>query len=42
MRFDQYSNVDKPVLVSRSLLTTPLVVEGGVPFDVEYRLGFSI
>ena len=42
MRFDQYSNIDKPVLVSRSLLSTPLVVEGGVPFDVEYRLGFSI
>lgn len=42
MRFDQYSSIDKPVLVSRSLLSTPLVVEGGVPFDVEYRLGFSI
>ena len=42
IRFDKNSDVNKPTLVSRSLLTTPLVVEGGVPFDVEYRLGFSI
>jgi hypothetical protein len=42
MRFDQYSSVDKAILVSRSILTTPLVVEGGVPFDIEYRLGFDI
>lgn len=42
IRFDKYSDVNKPTLVSRSLLATPLVIEGGVPFDVEYRLGFSI
>lgn len=42
MRFDQYSSADKAILVSRSILSTPLVVEGGVPFDIEYRLGFSL
>ena len=42
MRFDQYSSVSKPVLVSHSLLSTPLVVEGGNKFDIEYRLGFDI
>ena len=42
IRFDNYSSVEKPILVSRSVLSTPLVVEGGYPFDVEYRLGFSI
>lgn len=42
IRFDKYSDVNKPTLVSRSVLSTPLVVEGGTPFDVEYRLGFSI
>jgi len=42
IRFDKYSDINKPVLVSRSLLSTPLVIEGGVPFDVEYRVGFSV
>jgi len=42
MRFDEYSSVSKPVLVSHSLLSTPLVVEGGNKFDIEYRLGFDI
>lgn len=42
IRFDYYSSLTKPVLVSRSLLTSPLVIEGGYPFDIEYRLGFNI
>lgn len=42
IRFDQYSDISKPVLISHSLLTTPLVVEGGNKFDIEYRLGFDI
>jgi len=42
IRFDEYSDLDKSILVSRSLLSTPLVVEGGFPFDVEYRVGFDL
>lgn len=42
VRFDQYSDISKPVLISHSLLSTPLVVEGGNKFDIEYRLGFDI
>jgi hypothetical protein len=42
IRFDEYSDLDKATLVSRSLLATPLVVEGGYPFDIEYRLGFNL
>lgn len=42
IRFDQYSDLDRSTLVSRSVLTTPLVVEGGFPFDVEYRVGFDL
>lgn len=42
LRFDNYTDLQKPVLVSHSLLTSPLVVEGGTQFDIEYRLGFSI
>lgn len=42
IRFDYYSSLTKPTLVSRSLLTEPLVIEGGYPFDIEYRLGFTI
>lgn len=42
IRFDQYSDLDRSTLVSRSVLATPLVVEGGFPFDVEYRVGFNL
>ena len=42
IRFDYYSSLNKPVLISRSILANPLVVEGGYPFDIEYRLGFTI
>jgi hypothetical protein len=42
MRFDNYTDLLKPVLVSHSLLPSPLVIEGGIQFDIEYRLGFSI
>lgn len=42
IRFDEYSDLDKSTLVSRSILSTPLVVEGGFPFDVEYRVGFDL
>jgi len=42
IKFDNYSDLEKPILVSRSVLATPLIVEGGYPFDVEYRLAFDI
>lgn len=42
IKFDNYSDLEKPILVSRSVLATPLVVEGGYPFDIEYRLAFNI
>ena len=42
IRFDKYSDISKPVLISHSILSTPLVVEGGTQFDIEYRLGFDI
>jgi len=42
LRFDNYTDLLKPVLVSHSLLPSPLTVEGGTQFDIEYRLGFSI
>jgi hypothetical protein len=42
IKFDSMSDLEKPILVSRSVLSTPLVVEGGYPFDIEYRLAFNI
>jgi hypothetical protein len=42
IKFDSISDLEKPILVSRSVLSTPLVVEGGYPFDIEYRLAFDI
>ncbi len=42
IKFDGLSDLEKPILVSRSVLSTPLVVEGGYPFDIEYRLAFDI
>lgn len=42
IKFDNYSDLEKPILVSRSVLSSPLVVEGGYPFDIEYRLAFDI
>ena len=42
IKFDNYSDLEKPILVSRSVLATPLIVEGGYPFDIEYRLAFDI
>lgn len=42
IKFDNSSDLEKPTLVSRSVLATPLIVEGGYPFDIEYRLAFDI
>lgn len=42
IRFYEPDSLSDSTLVSRSVLSTPIEVDGGYPFDIEYRVGFDI
>ena len=42
IRFYEPDILSESTLVSRSVLSTPIEVDGGYPFDIEYRVGFDI
>jgi hypothetical protein len=42
LRIDQYSDISQQILISKSVLDTPITVSGNLSLDVEYRLEIDL